>query len=222
MTKELPTPLVNLERNWCKIGLRPIVLLNGVRKIPSTTTLARIFSEVVDYLPSSQSAYRRGRATTDVVFTLRILSSISETKRWSLYRLGINLSKAFDTPHRSDLLSTIVSVAPTTPDVLPLVHTLLSDTTLQVRVQGKTAPPFRSNVGTPQGDSLSPILFTCNFESALRGIRSDLPPDDILPPELQYADDLDFIGTDEQELEYVRDQCARPSQAITSPLIPPN
>ena len=117
----------------------------------------------------------------------------------------------------SDLLSTLVSVAPTTPDVLPLVHTLLSDTTLQVRVQGKTAPPFRSNVGTPQGDSLSPILFTCYFESALRGIRSDSPPDDILPPELQYADDLDFIGTDEQELEDVHDQCAEtlPSHNLT-------
>ncbi|XP_065193004.1 uncharacterized protein LOC135824201 [Sycon ciliatum] len=176
-----------------------------------------ISSEVEDYLPSSQSAYRRDRATTDVVFTLRILSGIAETKQWSLYRLGIDLSKAFDTPHRSDLLSTVVSVAPTTPDVLPLVHTLLSDTTLQVRVQGKTAPPFRSNVGTPQGDSLSPILCTCYFESALRGIRSDSPPDDILPPELQYADDLDFIGTDEQELEDVHDQCAEtlPSHNLT-------
>ena len=185
-----------------------MVLLNGVRKIFATINLARISPEVEDYLPSSQSAYRRGRATTDVMFTLRILSSIAGTKRWFLYSLGIDLSKAFDTPHRSDLLSTIVSVTPTTPDVLPLVHTLLSDTTLQVRVQGKTAPPFRSNVGTPQGDSLSPILFTCYFESALRRIRSDSPPDDILPPELQYADDLDFIGTDEQELEDVHDQCA--------------
>ncbi|GFS11343.1 hypothetical protein ElyMa_006669300 [Elysia marginata] len=35
--------------------------------------------------------------------------------------------------------------------------------------------PFMSNVGTPQGDSLSPVLFTIYLENALREIRTTLP-----------------------------------------------
>ena len=70
--------------------------------------------------------------------------------------------------------------------------------------------PFLANVGTPQGDSLSPVLFIVYLEAALREIRDlqdDSDPHQVLqdhsyskkiesglPPEIEYADDVDFIS----------------------------
>ena len=102
-------------------SLRPIVLLNSVRKILSSITLRRIPHQVEQYLPSSQSAYRPGRSTSDIVFTLRILSSLVENKQWSFNKLGIDRSKAIDTPHRNSLLELILTAAPGVPDARAMV-----------------------------------------------------------------------------------------------------
>ena len=52
--------------------------------------------------------------------------------------------------------------------------------------------------GTPQGDSLRPVLFTVYLKAALRDLRSRLPPrppaDARLMLDVEYADDIDFIS----------------------------
>ena len=57
---------------------------------------------------------------------------------------------------------------------------------------------FASTIGTPQGDSLSPVLFTVYLEASLCDLRSCLPPrppaDDRLPLDVEYADDIDVIS----------------------------
>ena len=56
--------------------------------------------------------------------------------------------------------------------------------------------PFLSNIGTPQGVSLSPVLFILYLEAALKEVR-DLPDhhqEDHLPSEIAYADDVDFVS----------------------------
>ena len=54
--------------------------------------------------------------------------------------------------------------------------------------------PFLANVGTPQGDSLSPVLFIVYLETALRKIREINRIEEGLPTEKAYADDVDFIS----------------------------
>ena len=38
---------------------------------------------------------------------------------------------------------------------------------ITVKIGSGTSQPFRSTIGTPQGDGLSPVLFICYLEAAL-------------------------------------------------------
>ena len=68
------------------------------------------------------------------------------------------MSAAFDTIDRETLLNILQTIIE--EDELRLVQFLLSNTCLNIRIGGtKKEKKFTSNIGTPQGDSLSPILF---------------------------------------------------------------
>ena len=77
----------------------------------------------------------------------------------------------------------------------------MSGTVIDTRINGTSkSKPFRSNVnvGTPQGDSLSPDLFIVYLEHALKEVRPALPRQTTsfqaeISNEVAYADDVDFI-----------------------------
>ncbi|GFS07037.1 very-long-chain enoyl-CoA reductase [Elysia marginata] len=117
------------------------------------------------------------------------------------------MSAAFDTIDRKallDILKTIID-----EDEVRIIRFLLSNTVVNTKVNKATEEkPFISNVGTPQGDSLSPVLFIIYLEHALRDIRTNIsPPTDIerlLPREFAYADDVDFVSLEFVEVEEVQ------------------
>ncbi|GFS14845.1 very-long-chain enoyl-CoA reductase [Elysia marginata] len=67
------------------------------------------------------------------------------------------MSSAFYTIDRKELLTILKEIV---EEELRIIQFLLSETTLYVKVNGCTQEiPFTTNMGTPQGDSLSPVLF---------------------------------------------------------------
>ena len=98
------------------------------------------------------------------------------------------MSSAFDTIDRSELLRTLRNILP--PSEITIIAYLLSDTCLKIRYGDKLSDNFPTNIGVPQGDSLSPVLFNVFLENALKTARKNLPADTI---ELTYADDNDFV-----------------------------
>ena len=78
-------------------SVRPIVLLTTLRKTLSLVVLSRIAPKVDEYLSPSQSGFRRGRSTADVLFGYRWLCAKAQRQRVSIELLGIDLSRAFDT-----------------------------------------------------------------------------------------------------------------------------
>ena len=134
----------------------------------------------------------------------------AQRQRVTVEFLGIDLSRAFDTIRRDLLLDTLQTFIGESE--LRMIRFLLADTSLQPRLSTCDCLAFATTIGTPQGDSLSPVLFTVYLEAALRDLRSRLPtrpPEDAaLPLDVEYADDTDFISTSRSFLDDI--ECIAP------------
>ena len=90
-------------------SVRPIVLLSALRKTLSLVVLSRIATKVDNFLSPSQSGFRRGRSTADVVFGYRWLCAKAQRQRVTIEFLCIDLSRAFDTIRCDKLLEVLQS-----------------------------------------------------------------------------------------------------------------
>ena len=122
------------------------------------------------HLTQSQSGFRRGRSTANVVFGYRWLCAKAQRHRVTVEFLGIDLSRAFDTIRRDKLLDTLQTFLGESE--LRMIRFLLADTSLQPRLSTGDCLAFATTIGTPQGDSLSPAycsLFTLKLLSVTFG-----------------------------------------------------
>ena len=203
-------------------NLRPITLLRMIRKVFSRTTTTRITPKTKTYLSHSQRAYKEGASTADIVWSYRwILAKVQEIEI-KIYIVGIDMSSAFDTIDRNKLVQILETFLD--EDEVRMVRRLLSKTTLEVRVKGAKSEPFESNIGSPQGGSVSGPLFEIYFENSLKDVRGELESFKIhiqihtdsnnitetaLPDEIIYADDCDFITTDIRVKQFLNQNADR-------------
>ena len=112
------------------------------------------------------------------------------------------MSRAFDTIDRRRLLTVMGNIVG--PDEMRMLRLLLLDTSL-VRVGRATSKPFSNTTGTPQGDGLNPVLFTCYLAAALKDTKHRLPTrpqaDAHIPHDTEYADDVNFYSTGQEWLQ---------------------
>ena len=92
-------------------------------------------------------------------------------KQWSFYKMGLDMSSAFDTIKRSTILS-LLAEAGCSQDEIRLVRFLLSNIKIRVKVESEVSIEFESSVGGPQSDSLSGKLFTLYLAAALYHLRA--------------------------------------------------
>ena len=119
--------------------------------------------------------------------------------REEIYILGIDMSRAFDTIDRKRLINELRILID--EDSWRMVVSLLTDTKLEVKLRAALSKPFATNIGSPQGDSLSPYLFIIYLELAMKQLREACPrptADNAVPAEIIYADDTDFISTSKE------------------------
>ena len=192
---------------------RPITLLNSLRKGTSMAILNRISDTVDRYLSRAQCGFRRKRSTMDVAWMYSWLRAVGHRYDRSLHVYGIDMSKAFDSIERSKLLWILKQQVSLEETELRLIRALLSKTTLRVKLRGKLGRIFKTLLGIPQGDALSPILFVIYLEAAMREVRA-------LDSELYmfggqyvgrdwyrelmeaaYADDVDLLCVDRDRLQ---------------------
>ena len=152
-----------------------------------------------------QSAYKRGRSCSDIVWAQRMLVSVVMRKDWTFSKMGIDMSRAFDTVKR-DTIIRVLHDAGCSEDDIRLVQYLLSNTFLKVKVNSSLSEEFESLLGAFQGDSLSGKLFTLVLAAALHHLRAvsgrpNPPVSELgLPTEWEYSDDCDFADEDIEKL----------------------
>ncbi|GFR85961.1 endonuclease-reverse transcriptase [Elysia marginata] len=104
------------------------------------------------------------------------------------------MSSAFDTIDRHLLLNILKNIIREVEK--RVTRYLLSNTELSIKLKGlPKTESFKSNIGTPEGDSLSPVLFIVYLEHALKNIRKIKTVYTQNTLELAYADDVDFVST---------------------------
>ena len=187
-------------------NLRPINLLPIIRKILSKVGLSRSGEELGRYLSYTQSAYRTGRMTTDIVWAYRwILAKVQEYDI-TIYVTGIDMSSAFDTLERNKLLEIVASFM--CEDNQRILRVLLSETTVEIQIKGAEATPFKSNIGAPQGDSYSGPQFTTYFEFSLKKVReqTNITTTEDCPEEIIYADDYDHLTEELEKKKVFKDK----------------
>jgi exonuclease III len=203
-------------------NLRPIILLSMIRKILAVCMMRRVGEKINRVIPASQSAYRYGRGTTEQVMALKLMVEKAMTSSdFEVQILMMDMSRAFDTVDRAILMEDLRSILE--PGELHIIKVMINEVRLIVEVAGRKGEAFTTNVGTPQGDCLSPTLFTLYLAKALSTMHSSALKDHNyqrvedpvtkpgLPTELmdhgyaqyfdsgvvinlQYADDITWVG----------------------------
>ena len=110
--------------------------------------------------------------------------------------LGIDTSRAFDIIRHYRLMYILQTFLDDSE--LCMIRLLLADTTLEPRLVKGRCTAFNTTIGTPQGDSPSPVLFVMYLESALCDIQQMIPQHPLtdvdLPLDIAYVDEVDFVS----------------------------
>ena len=167
LTEGLIIPIQKQGKQKGKIeNLRPITLLNQIRKILSIVMLNRINSRIDNEINITQTAYRSGRSVTENVFTFKILAEKAiSTSNNEINVTLFDMSKAFDTVNRPSLMQDLKKVLG--EDELHILSIMINEVQIQIKTKTKLGRKFQTNNGIPQGDCLSPILFTLYLSKIL-------------------------------------------------------
>ncbi|XP_018394554.1 PREDICTED: uncharacterized protein LOC108773291, partial [Cyphomyrmex costatus] len=175
-------------------GVRPISLLSCVLKVFEKIIYWRLMwlveSQVV--LPNEQMGFRPNRSCNDslVTFTNQICLALSN----NAYTVAVflDIAVAFDNVLPSAVLEELKSSG-VPASIRKLVENLISERHVQFLMDGSIGEAKLSRKGTPQGSTLSPLLFNialCKLNACINGNVNFL----------QYADDIVLFSSDSSPL----------------------
>ena len=143
---------------------------DNYRGISLLSILSKVFTGVLnqrlnkwveenDILTEAQAGFRKGRSTTDHIFTLSALIEKQFSKNSKLYVAFIDFKKAYDTINRSVLYS-ILANSGIQGKMLNIIRAMYSNVQACVRGSNGLTDYFECLQGLKQGCILSPVLFS--------------------------------------------------------------
>jgi hypothetical protein len=158
-----------LDKSVCA-NYRGISLISHAGKVLLKIVQARLsdYAEKEKLLPEAQCGFRPGRSTTDMLFALRRLMEIADTKNTPLYLCFVDLQKAYDTVDR-ELLWVVLAKCGVPDKMVAVIRAFHDGMRARVRVgaDGDLSDWFDVNTGLRQGCVLAPLLFNLFFGAVL-------------------------------------------------------
>jgi hypothetical protein len=151
------------------------------RRIGLESTLYKVWTSMISkamshyaeghrILSGSQGGFRPKRSTHHQTETLRSLLEDARLGQQNMYVLQADLSEAFDTPDHDKMLQVLYDLGFPT-DSVEVVKDLYTGANTTIQTPFGPTDMIPINVGTIQGDSLSPLLFTLYLEPLLRWLQ---------------------------------------------------
>ena len=154
-------PLAKPPKRNEKVNVKTIILLSPLWRMMTISLIDRCWNRMKKHIPLSQAAYQSGRSTTEQVYTINITS-----ENYDIFLLLLDMPKAFDTVDRRKLMNIFGSIL--TKCELPMMHVLINNVILNVKIGNKTGPGIHTNIEICQGDCLSDLLFILYLAFAVK------------------------------------------------------
>ena len=166
--------------------------------------LNRLKPRAENIIAEEQAGFRVGRSTTEQIFNLRVLCEKYQQHQRDVYHMFIDFKKAFDRVWHAALWATMRRYN-ITADIIRVVQSLYEKATSAVLINGTLGDWFRTTIGVRQGCILSPTLFNIFLEEimteALENHHGTVSIGGRTITNLRFADDIDGLAGDEEELE---------------------
>jgi exonuclease III len=178
------------------------------RGITITSCMGKLFNSILNsrlekYLTEMnlisklQIGFKKHSRTADHMFILRtLMEQYAKGNKRKLYTCFVDFEKAFDQIPHDSLFYKLLSLNINGP-VYQLIKDMYRRTCLTVKVNNELTPAFKSNIGSRQGDPLSPNcfkIFTYDLPDSI-GMECDPPTlGKIKVPCLLYADDVILLS----------------------------
>ena len=175
---------------------RPISLID----VPSKTFETRIARHLTEgitkngFLPDEQYGFRPRHSSSDLAYTIIGTAMTSNNARQPLHLLQTDIAAAFDRVDRSILLKRLKETG-IDNHMLKLLASYLSERTFNVRINGQESNDHQMDTGVVQGSGLGPFMWNVYFAGVF---------DTTGPLGIGFADDLNLLSTDRQEIELIK------------------
>lgn len=182
---------------------RTISLINHTGKVFLIVILNRLKAHLDPYLSEEQAGFRRDRSTTHQILMLRLLAEKAKRQGKKIYNCFIDFQKAFDTIKHKIIWATLKSYGVDTK-MITLLQNIYEKSQSAVRIGNEYGEWFQTDVGTRQGDPLSPLLFIVYLERVMDQVRQNtcgINVSGLLINNLRFADDIDLIDEDLSSLQ---------------------
>ena len=209
---------------------RGISLLESVGKVFARLLLNRLEKYICpDVIPETQSGFRGGRGTVDMIFSARQLVEKSMEQQVPLCQAFVDLTKAFDTVNREALWKVLgkYGCPQSFVDKFEKLHTGMKG---RVNFNGQLTEELPIDNGVKQGDIPAPTLFSLYLTAVLwytfhdcdeavyirfrttgkvfnlRRFQAKSLTHESVVRELLYADDADLVTHSPEGLQVVMDR----------------